>query len=67
MTVLVETSKINTYNVVAQADARASKINTYNVVAQVDARASKINTYLVLAPTIAPPASSQHFLGSGMF
>jgi hypothetical protein len=60
MTVSVETSKINTYNVVVQVDARASKINTYNVVVQ-------INTYLVLAPTIAPPASSQHFLGSGMF
>jgi hypothetical protein len=64
MTTQIEASKINTYQVMSQADARASKINTYQVMSQADARASKINTYLILAPVAV--ASGQRFLPCGM-
>ena len=60
MTTQIETSKLNTYTVLDQIDARASKLNTYAVLDQVDARVSKMVTYLVL-DAAAPP--TQFFMG----
>jgi hypothetical protein len=61
MTTQIETSKIVTYTVLDQIDARASKLVTYAVLDQIDARVSKLATYLVLDPVVA--SSGQFFMG----
>lgn len=62
MTTQIEASKLNTFNVLTQTDARLSKTNTFNVLTQTDARVSKMNTYLVL---LALPTLPQSFIMSG--
>jgi hypothetical protein len=57
VTVQIELSKLNTYNVLAQTDERVAKLNTYNVLAQKDIRVSKLVSYIVLAPGSTAPST----------
>lgn len=65
MTTQIETSKIVTYELLSQQDARTSKIATYAVLKSTDIHASKVNTYMILKPVTT--GGGQAFLACGMF
>lgn len=61
----IEASKLVTFNVLQQADARVSKLATFSVLQQADVRVSKFVTFLVLTAA-ATPSTGQRFLPCGL-